>query len=452
MRTARRASLATLALALGLGFALRLWGIGFGFPLLVHADEGVIVQNAAGAGAGRLDPGWYVQGPLASWLLAALWGVRFTALRVIGAIAGTDAYKDAFLTDPTPFYLWGRAALGALLGTVSIWTTWRIGREALGRPVAALGAFLFAVSFLAVRDAHFIYVDMGMLACATLCAACWLRYARTGTSRPLLLGAVACGAAAAFKYNAALIGLLLVAVVLTGRPRRWGHLVLGTLVTCATLALGNPFLLLNPAGVWADLSAEGAKHGAHPWGHHFTYSLVGGAGWPVALLGALACLAALARGSRRERLLWLVPLLWYAYATRHALAYARYVLPILPFACLGAAQVLARAIPRGRRRLLLPLAVLLVAAPTAAKSILFDRLLARPDARVELARWLRTAPEVPDGARLALDHTFWTTGALPTWAFGRTDAQLAGMEATAQTDAQRDRLRRLRTIGERPGG
>lgn len=451
----RRSIRRLLAAALLGGLALRLAGIDFGFPLLVHSDEGVIARPAAAYGTGTLDPGWYVQGPLTSWLLAGVWGVRFLLLRATGAVAGVDAYKDAFLADPTPFFLWGRIVLGAGLGTSWIWGTWRLGRAVFGAPIAAWGAAGVAVSFLAVREAHFLYVDMGMMACATLSAAAWLSYARTGARRSLLAGAVAFGGAVAFKYNAALLGFLLPVAAAGGPPRgaraRLRDVALGCAVAGAVLALGNPFLVLSPSAVLRDLAAEGGKHGAAPPLHHLTYSLAGGVGWPVLLLAFWGAAHDAVRGPARARRAWLLPLGWYAYATLFALPYARYVLPLVPFACLGAVRGAAIGIPPAAPRALFPAVLALAFLPTFAKSVLFDRLLSRPDTRVLLAGWLRDAPEARDGMRITADHTSWVHGAWPTWEFGRTDAQLAALEGNAPAGAASERLARMRRIGDRLG-
>jgi hypothetical protein len=82
------------------------------------------------------------------------------------------------------------------------------------------------------------------------------------------------------------------------------------------------------------------------------------------------------------------------------------MVPVVPFLCLTAAVLIDRAadLVRGASRFRFAPAVatvtivLVVGVPTFARSVAFDRLMARPDTRLSGATWIEA--EFPGGARL----------------------------------------------------
>jgi hypothetical protein len=115
----------------------------------------------------------------------------------------------------------------------------------------------------------------------------------------------------------------------------------------------------------------------------------------VAGLGGMGLLAF--RSPREGTLFLLCPVTYFALVGAGQTAFARYILPTIPFLCLGGAFLvteLARAIGRWSSRpaaspALAAIIAALVAAPSLWSAIETDRLLARVDNRLLAAAWLR---------------------------------------------------------------
>ena len=173
---------------------------------------------------------------------------------------------------------------------------------------------------------------------------------------------------------------------------------------------GSPYMLLDPQAFWSDLAFEwrhfARGHGidlGNGWLHHLTFSLRHGLGWPL-LAASLAGLCWLAARRRSADLVIVVAAAGYSLvAGLGGSLFVRYVIPLVPLACVAAACGLSRA--AGGRTAAVALACLLLAAPPIAASLAHDRLLARTDTRVQAASWLEK--HVPAGARVAFTGSSW---------------------------------------------
>jgi hypothetical protein len=100
----------------------------------------------------------------------------------------------------------------------------------------------------------------------------------------------------------------------------------------------------------------------------------------------------LAKDLRRALVVFAFPIAYYIVAGSGRTVFARYMLPDLPFLCLGAGFACVRFVerftadsaPSRRQAAVVSLAVLLV-LPTAVKTVEVDRLLSRTDSRVVVA-------------------------------------------------------------------
>jgi hypothetical protein len=128
--------------------------------------------------------------------------------------------------------------------------------------------------------------------------------------------------------------------------------------------------------------------------HHLTFSLRYGLGTPM-LVAALAGIVVLfARSWKRALVLCSFPILFYLATGQGQTVFVRYIIPVVPFLCITAAVAvveLCRLISRMAPMNLAAcstVAAALVALPSIASVVQFDRLLAKPDSR-ELARvWI----------------------------------------------------------------
>jgi hypothetical protein len=335
------------------------------------------------------------------------------------------AFSDAptiaadFVLDASSYFLLARL-VSAAAGAATVLVVYAITRRLTSRSGAIAAALLFAVSPLAVRDAHFGVTDtlLALLCAATVSAL--LRYLEAGPAearRRLIYVAVFLGLAVATKYPAAVLAsVVLAAVILKNDGIRKEGLIQALLLiaTAATLfALINPYLFVKPAaadGLRGILSVVfGQQPGAGGWSpasavlqmmrplRHGPGESVGlilcalGMVWPVkeTSVSRLRLVLLLAVGA------WLLLLIF----SRHLLYY-RYVLSLLPllavFAGKGVSDLLHVTAARAWRFTMVA-GVALLAGHGLWTCHKTDRLLAREDSRALAGRWLRenVSPEVP---------------------------------------------------------
>ena len=150
-----------LLLILFLAVVLRIWGLDYGLPEMLHADEPIVVNKALSYGMGDLNPHWFLLPPLTSYVLFFIYGISFLVGKLIGIVHSAEEFRTIFLANPTNFYLIGRFFLGVIPSVFSVWILYKLSKEASGSNNVGLGAsFFLAVNFLFVRDSHYIYADM----------------------------------------------------------------------------------------------------------------------------------------------------------------------------------------------------------------------------------------------------------------------------------------------------
>ena len=238
-----------LYLILALGFVVRLYGVKFGLPGLYHADETIVVNHALAYGTGDLNPHFFRIPPLISYLIFFEYGMYYLLGTVFGFFSSVVDFQNQFLKDPTSFYLIGRITVGVLAGTVSIYFIYILGRRVFSETVGVISALFLSLTFLHVRNSHYIYLDTMMVLFIILTHIFIYKFLETGLKRYCVLAGFFAGVATAVKYNAA---LLLVPLVL-------GHLMyylankdsgkirsVKTNIVLTFVSMGLTFIVLNP--------------------------------------------------------------------------------------------------------------------------------------------------------------------------------------------------------------
>jgi hypothetical protein len=139
-------------------------------------------------------------------------------------------------------------------------------------------------------------------------------------------------------------------------------------------------------------------HGAmlgRGWPYFALVVLPAGLGWPMLVAGVAGISALLISRVRDAVLLFAFPVAYYLVVGRGYTVFARYIVPVIPFLCIGAAWSLVTAMrwmtrnaaPVARGAAIAAAAAAIV-APTAIKTVQLDRLLATPDNRVVVAQEL----------------------------------------------------------------
>jgi hypothetical protein len=426
-----------------LALVLRLWGIRFGFPYAYHFDEPTYVRIALNLGEGLIgrqpNPTGF------SNLLFAEYGVYFIAGRIGGHLASAAEAGQFWRANPTAFHILLGRLTNALLGTLGVLVAYWLGKEAGGRGTGLLAALFLAVSFLHVRNSH--YVTPGITAASltslgVLCSLLAMRIPmyssatserRSGSEksrrRYLVLAAAAAGYAIATKWSVWPVIIPLAVAVSHGlwlqgcqeARSRLAYLALAVGSFGGGFLAGGFQLVLKPLAYWnyALLEREAGQEGGF-WiwqigtvpGWLF-YVKVLYYGWGGVLLGLASVgflrrlVRVITRGDRMSILLLSFPLLYYASmgSTRHY--FARYALPLLPFGAVFAAEALMVGSAWVRRRrvrwgrcLAMALAIASIAQPLAW-SIRHDVLLTRQDTRTLAKEWIEA--HIPPGAKIATD-------------------------------------------------
>ena len=478
-RAASRRQRLIFVAILGVAAALRFWGLGFGLPNTVtRPDENIVVGTAAGFTIRRtLNPGFFSYPSLYLYVLGGLDAAGCAGgilLRVFPDINGCTA---AWARNWTPVFMTARIVT-ATTGIAAVAAVVAIGRRLY--PLAGWFAAIFlAVAFLHVRDSHYGATDVPMTT-ILLAAVLLIQRAHEQPSRGrFLIAGLVAGLAASTKYNAVLVGASavlsqLVAWVFPGDRRDVRHTQLFwfTIAAASGFLIGTPYALIAPSRVWHDAHAESLHLlGGHAgirldiaWRYHALVTLPHGLGWPLFLTGAVGVLMAFARKPREAGLIFAFPIIYYFVAGRGYTVFTRYMIPVVPFLCLGAGAAIAAVIETGGpgtiriRRLVAVALAVLCALPTASKAIALDRILSRTDSRVLVAQWLEArawrgasillasssygAPQLwRDGKPLPFEVLTWESDARRIIAGGRPDFILVEESGLSQYTEFPDALR-----------
>src|SRR5262245_43750907 len=298
------------------------------------------------------------------YAVAAAFVVYFNIGRMVGWFGREVSFIASATTHPAPLFLIARA-LSAAAGIATVAVTYRIGVHLFDRATALVAALFLAVAALHVRESHFGLTDVSAT-CLLMASFLYIvRYWRSGLRREALLAALLGGLAASTKYNAGIVTLpLFWAIAARERSDGWTGRVrlmaICAFVAASAFAAGTPYALLD-APHFAAALREVAGHlgrghmalAGYAWQIHLTSSFRYGLGLPM-LLAGLGGMGLLVFRSRREGTLFLLcPVAYFALIGAGQTAFARYILPTIPFLCLGGAFLVtevARAISRWSSR------------------------------------------------------------------------------------------------------
>ena len=421
----RRTAGLLLAAILLVALALRLWHIDHGLPFAFNVDEAEhFVPKAIGMFTGGLDPGYYENPPALTYLLYAVFALRF---------GGGSGLEREFAADPEAAFLTARVAV-ALVGTLVVGLIYWAGARFSERRVGLVAAALMAVAFLPVFYSKQALNDVVALAPVIVgLVACLLVYERGQWGDWALAGA-AIGAAVATKYTAGAM-LLTVAVAAglrahttrsspsaatsTGDRGELRRVAAGLAIAGAAFlvafALLNPYALLNASEARGQISGQSAQADTGKLGQDDTYgwlyyaeTLTWGFGW-LPLLAALAgAVVAIRRDKQTALLLIAFPLCFYLYMGAQGRFFGRWLLPAYPALCVLAgcavvAAAQAAAAWRGRTVAVVAAAGLtaLLCVQGALAAVHVDTVLGRTDTREQARRWLAVA--VPAGAPVVVE-------------------------------------------------
>ncbi|HPS19505.1 MAG TPA: glycosyltransferase family 39 protein [Candidatus Omnitrophota bacterium] len=421
--------------------ALRLWGIGFALPDILHQDEPIIVNHALAYGSGDLNPHFFIIPPTCSYLLFVVYGLCFCVGIVFGFFSNAADFARVFFADPTVFYLMARLVLGFLPSLGSVFLTYRIYMRFFSdRRGAMYASLLSAVAFLNVVNAHYAYVD-NMLVFMVLCACMMFnRVLERHDLKGYLLSAAFIGLAVNVKYNAVilLVGLF-TAHILSRRnitdpftKSTVNRYFLGSFIMLpVVIAITNPFMIFD-GGLFIEQLMK-IRSESPGWSHHLLYSLAEGISWPI-LAAAFAGIVVAYMKTDRRRFFLLIgfPVCFYIHLSLKSQLFSRYALPLIPFLAVYSAYFIsnlyASVVKKGGvwLKFTATVCVLLVLAPTFVKSVKADLLFSKPDTRSIARKWMEE--NLPAKTAVVVDHTSFRP------AIFQTKEQIESKKAIAGTE------------------
>lgn len=419
-----RLAIAGMLVILIFATLLRLWGIDFGLPYANHPDESRFVMTAVKIiQTGDFNPGWFLQPTLYAYSSVGVLMIYF----LMGVSQGVFmSVQDLFCPD---YHFWGKIAypgeflvprlLTALLGVLSIWAVYELGRRMFNRRVGLLAALLTALSYHHVSSSHFVTTDVPatFFALVTVIYS-WLVW-KEGRTRWYILAGLFAGLTASTRYN---VGLVVFPLFVAHFLRWFDHkvyglsasFVAGVLACVAGFLVGTPYALFDlpnfldglayEAGHHLNVGHIGAEGNAGWW--LFEHLMIGSERWLTAV-GILGSLVLAKRDWRRMLFLLCFPVSYYVMMSRSLVRFERFLVPVMPFLALSAALFLDQVVrPRLSKlrwaRVSFWGIVILLCLEPAVSVALYDYRLTLEDVRVTAAHWMEL--NLPADAVVAVER------------------------------------------------
>ena len=342
-----------------LGAALRTVGITYGLPAIYNPDETPILNRALTLAKGDLNPHNFVYPSLYFYLLFVWEAAFFVAGRLAGTFDSLAEFQRQFFINPSAHFLAGRA-FSVLCGTLTILALYWFGRRLYDKPTGLAAAAFLAVAPVAVRDAHYVKLDVPVTLFVVLAHGALARIimdpgvaARRGS---WFLAGVLSGLAVSTQYYAIFLAFSIIAVAMADvrrSDRRWQHTATSFLWCVAGAAAGflagTPFLLVDLQKALADIAhvrevdVDRAVAGGvfSATGAYLRILFLDAVGWPVCLAAVTGAVWALVTDWRRGLLLVSFFGPFFAFVA-NTVPMSRYLNVVLPLVALAAAVALIK--------------------------------------------------------------------------------------------------------------
>ena len=407
-----------LALICLLALGLRALGLSYGLPAVYNPDETPILNRALTFAKGDLNPHVFVYPTLYFYVLFVWEGLFFVAGRLAGAFDSLAAFQREFFIDPSRHFLAGRM-FSVLCGTATVAGVYWLGRRLYDNATGLAAAAFLAVAPIAVRDAHYVKLDvpttMAVVFALVALARIVVDPAAAARRGSWLIAGLLSGLAVSTQYYAVFLGfsMIVAAVVHLQRSADWRRTMSLFLLSVAGAALGffigTPFLLLDLDKALADIAhvREVDIDRAIKGGvlvaviEYLKIFMLDAVGWPVWLLAVVGGIWAVVSDWRRGLLFvsFFAAFFTFIVNTVPMSRYVNVVLPIVALAAAFAVIKLARATGPAAR-VVLPAAVVLAMIPGLVASIKTGLFIRQADTRT-LAREFLEA-RVPPGETLLI--------------------------------------------------
>lgn len=402
---------------------LRVWGVSFGLPYSYHFDEKFYISAALNLGVGNFHTGPYNPTGLSN-LLFPQFAIYYLIGNVLGQFSSPQAFEAAYRADPTNFYLMSRLTV-IIFGAATTLTLYLLGKASSSSKVGLLAAGLLAVNFLSVRDSHYGVPDIAMVFFVVLSVWLAARGLNNMRRRDIYLAGLAAGLSMAMKWTAfPVVAAVLWASICVGSKERKGILrklinptaVFSIFAVALGVSIGSPQILFNPELYFGHLIGLAEHRGGggvvtvniNKWSYYGN-SIYYGGGIVVMILG-IAGLSRRVIQALKDRhlmsiLLVLFPLIYFIVIIVFGKNFfLRYLLPLMPFAALFAAEIFFifwSSLRNTRWGKVLGILILIAAIVLPlSNSIQHDLILSRMDTRSLAKEWIEAS--IPEGSKIAV--------------------------------------------------
>lgn len=406
------------------GLTIRLLGVGYGDPLVLHPDEHQVVGVAVSMlKEGSLAPPVPYHYPTVfHYLLLPAFGLLY----VRGKSRGLWTSLEDIQYDTFQFYELARAH-SAVLGALTILLTFVLARRMWpgdkGRRAGVIAATYVTFSFIHVKESHNGVTDAALTFFIVLAFIAIVTALHRGSRTGFAVAGFAVGIACATKYSALPLVPVLLAAHFLDRERwtDWRRLAIGLAAIPVGFFTGYPYALLNWPPFLEHLGWMSGHAGSRVFDPNarfeliVTYAMESGMGTIFTLTFAVAAARALFRRRAEETLVIVFTVFALSLLSKTAFPfYGRYLVTILPLAAVLVGRLVIdlaywlRGAAGSKGRVLAPAAaaiaaVALVASP-ARESFAFVRYTTSPDTRAQTYQHI--LQHVPKGSTIATEEPY----------------------------------------------
>ena len=369
-----------------------------------HPDETTLIKSALGP-IDPLAPELTSYGTLPVYLLRGV-------LELNRIIRGRD-FKNQESPDEVRYVYLTARLLAVLISCLTLYLVWLLGVRWFGELTGLFAVFIVAVAPLAIQLAHFYTVD-GLFTLLVLAAVYSLLNAlEKDNLRWFILAGLFIGLSGAVRMIGLAVGLLLLAG-LVARDRQLKAVLslplwMAGVAAVLSLLVLQPFLLTN----WELIFQEGSPSDLgysmkvargellKPWSlwdvhtvpylYQWSHLLPLGVGSPLTILFALGLFYGLGKLDLDKGLILLWICIYFAVIGGLHTKPIRYLLPLLPFLALLAADFCLWVLRSPRFLRVRKLAIgasAAVLAYSALYGVAFAGLYTQEDSRIQAARWI----------------------------------------------------------------
>jgi hypothetical protein len=326
-----------------------------------HPDEIPILSRALAFAKGDPNPHNFLYPSLYFYMLFA-WEVLFFVVGWAGGLFESLAdFQAQYFRDPSLVVLAGRG-LTAACGVATLLAVFRLGRLLMDDSTGLAAALFLSVSPIAVRDAHYIKLDVPVAMFTALALVALTRLAvdpaASTSRRAWIVAGLLSGLAMSTQYYVIFLALATAALALADarRSRRWQTsatlLAWAAAGTAVGFVAGTPFFFFELDTAMRDiagvrevdidraLAAGGGAFTSLP--AYLRMLAVDAMGWPAAVAAVVGAAWLIATDWRRGLALGVFSLAYLAFIA-HTVPMSRYLNCVLPvmaaFAGYGVVQV-----------------------------------------------------------------------------------------------------------------